>query len=46
MLLTFIKMPFVIKIFVLSILVAVLHRFYTGFTVCKYPEGLDVKVLI
>ena len=32
MLLTYIKLPFVIKIFVLSVCAAVLHRFYcTGF---------------
>ena len=40
-LLTFIKLPFSIKIFVLSILVAVLHRFYCNvritFVVSKTP---------
>ena len=46
-LLTFIKLPFVIKIFVLSIFewlfytdfTQVLHMFYTDFTVCIFPDN-------
>ena len=40
MLSTFIKLPFVIKIFILSILVAVLHRFYCS----PLPTYEHVKV--
>ena len=42
MLLIFIKIPFVIKIFVLSIFE---WPFYTGFTVFK-PQGLLLSILI
>ena len=42
-LLTFIKLPFVIKIFVLSILVAVLHRFYCTFQKLYIEELLLLK---
>ena len=41
MLLTFIRLPFVIKIFVLSI---VEWRFYTGFTVPKSHSGSIVNL--
>ena len=38
-LLTFIKLPFVIKVFVLSIFE---WPFYTGFTVCNSDTGLTL----
>ena len=35
---TFIKLPFVIEIFVLSILMAVLHRFYCSPTIYMHMQ--------
>ena len=43
MLLTFIKLPFVIKISVMSIRVAVLHRFYC--IQCIFAESLYFHII-